>query len=342
MSGTARLREAAAALGSALPIIQGGMTAIGTARLAAAVSSAGALGLVSAGGMTAAAFADEIDCALSLTDRPIGVNIPVGRDAAWMQEAIDAALARRVAAVVLGGGNPAPWAPRIVDGGKRLVIVVSHPRQAEHAQRLGAVAVVAEGNEAGGKNGLEELGGLTLVPLVARAVGIPVFAAGGIVDGRTAAAAICLGAGGVQLGTRFMLSAESPLHPATKAFLTAQPRSTMLIGRRHGLNRRSVRNAAAEEVASREHGETLAGMVELLGGGRSWRGLREGDVERGLISAGQGVALIGDAPPVAQIVRTLMQDMNAALREAAAAAGALGHDAAAANAGKEAGNELGH
>jgi enoyl-[acyl-carrier protein] reductase II len=315
------MQRAAQAIGCALPLIQGGMTGIGTARLAAAVSNAGGLGLVSAGGMTSEAFAREIEAAASTTQSPVGVNIPVTRDAEWMERSLAAALARRPAVVVLGGGNPAPWVPRIADAGVKWLAVVSSARQAFLAQRAGAAAVIAEGNEAGGKNGLEELGLLTLVPLVVREVDVPVFAAGSIVDGATAAAAICLGAGGVQLGTRFMLSQESPLHAATREFLTSQPRSTLLIGRAHGMNRRAVRNPASEEVARREKHESLEAVVALLSGRRSLRGLREGDVDDGLISAGQGVALIRDVPPVADIVERLFAEMAGVLGEAAVQAG---------------------
>lgn len=317
MTAAIRMQRAARAIGCALPLIQGGMTGIGNARLAAAVSNAGGLGLVSAGGMTPGSFAREIEAAAGATDFPVGVNIPVTRDAAWMEAAIAGALARRPDVVVFGGGNPAPWASRITDAGLKWLAVVSSARQAFLAQRSGASAVIAEGNEAGGKNGLEEVGLLTLVPLVVREVDVPVFAAGGIVDGATAAAAICLGAGGVQLGTRFMVSQESPLHPATKDFLTSQPRSTLLIGRAHGMNRRAVQNPASEEVLRREAGESLEGVVALLGGRRSWRGLREGDIYDGLISAGQGVALIRDVPPVAEIVERLFADMAVVLGEAA-------------------------
>jgi len=317
MTDFGRMTRAAALLGSTYPIIQGGMTLVGTAGLAAAVSAAGGFGLVSAGRMSPEEFGREIEAAFALTIRPIGVNIPVTRDLDWMAGAVSAASRRAVRAIVLGGGNPAPWAEEILGAGKRLIAVVSGPRQAERAQKFGADAVVAEGNEAGGKNGFEEIGGLDLVPMVARAVDIPVFAAGGIVDGRTAAAAICLGAGGIQMGTRFLVSAESPVHPRTKEHLMAGKRETLLIGRRHRLNRRVLRNPASDDIAGREAGASLDEMLRLVAGERTWHGLRDGDVEQGMISVGQGIALIDDAPPVAEIIVSVMRDLNSALKAAA-------------------------
>lgn len=315
-----RVRRLCAALGIVHPVIQGGMTSVGTARLAAAVSAAGGLGLVSAGRMTPAEFGAEIDAALALTDRPVGVNVPVVRDKATMQGLLDAALQRRVCVVVLGGGNPVPWAGQVLASGKTLAVVTANAAQARKAEALGAATVIVAGVEAGGKAGVDEIGGMVLIPDVADAVSIPVVATGGIVDGRGAAAAICLGAAAVQLGTRFMLTDESPLHPRTRlAMLDAGTAGTLLIARRHGLGRRMLDTPAARRVIEREAVAPLEEMVSMLSGAHSVRGLLEGDLAEGMVSCGQGVGRIRSVEPAGEIVRRIAAEMRAVLGESAAA-----------------------
>jgi NADH:quinone reductase (non-electrogenic) len=309
-----RVRRLCAALGIAHPVIQGGMTSVGMARLAAAVSDAGGLGLVSAGRMTPEQFGGEIDAALALTAHPVGVNVPVVRDVALMRGLLDAALARRVALVVLGGGNPVPWAGEVRAAGKQLAVVVANAAQARKAEALGAAAVIVAGVEAGGKAGADEIGGMVLIPVVADAVSIPVVATGGIVDGRGAAAALCLGAAGVQLGTRFMLSDEAPLHPRTKAaMLAAGPDATLVIARRQGLGRRMLDTPIARHVLEREPQATLDELLPMLSGTLSVRGLIDGDLEGGMVSCGQGVGRIDAVLPAGEIVRRVAADLRAVL-----------------------------
>lgn len=312
-----RVRTLCRLLGAAQPILLAGMTTVGTARLAAAVSEAGGLGLVAAGRLTPAAFGAEIDKALALTSRPVGVNIPVVRDPELMAGMIAASLARKVSPIILGGGNPAPWAPLIVEAGRVLGIVTATPQQARKAQALGAQLVVVAGHEAGGKAGADEVGGMVLIPAVVDAVDVPVIAAGGIVDSRTAAAAICLGAAGVQLGTRFMLSEESPLHPETKsAMLQADVSDTMIIARRHNMARRMLVTPAARHIVSREPEASLEEMVGLLSGRHSERGLIEGDLKAGMVACGQGVGRIDQVLPAAEIVRQVAAGIRLVLAEA--------------------------
>lgn len=309
-----RVRRLCSAFGIDHPVIQGGMTSVGTAQLAAAVSAAGGLGLVSAGRMTAAAFGEEIDRALAITGNPVGVNVPVVGDPGTMRELLGVALARRVAVVVLGGGNPGPWAERVLAAGKPLAVVTANAQQARKAAALGAAAVIVAGVEAGGKAGADEIGGMVLIPEVADAVSIPVVATGGIVDGRSAAAAICLGATAVQLGTRFMLSDESPLHPRTKqAMIDAGPADTLMIARRHGLGRRMLDTPAARRVLEREPGASLDEIVGMLSGAHSVRGLIEGDLVGGMVSCGQGVGRIRSIESVETIVRNIAAGMRAVL-----------------------------
>lgn len=316
-----RVRNLCGLLGIRHPILLAGMTSVGTARLAAAVSEAGGLGLVAAGRLSPAAFAAELDKALAATAHPIGVNIPVVRDLDLMEGMISAALARNVAPIILGGGNPAPWAERIRAAGRTLGIVTSTPEQARKAQALGAQMVVVAGQEAGGKAGTGELGGMVLIPAVVDAVSVPVIAAGGIVDGRTAAAALCLGASGVQIGTRFMLSEEAPLHADTKAaMMRAGVADTLIIARSHGMARRMLDTPRARHIVEREAGASLDEMVEMLAGRYSERGLLQGDMANGMVACGQGVGRIKDVLPAGEIVHGIARDLQRVLHDAMAAA----------------------
>lgn len=314
-----RVRDLCALLGVEQPILLAGMTSVGTARLAAAVSEAGGLGLVAAGRLTPESFGAEMDAALALTARPIGVNIPVVRDTALMQGMIAAALQRQVSPIILGGGNPAPWAALILKTGRKLGIVTATPEQARKAEALGASLVVVAGHEAGGKAGADEVGGMVLIPAVADAVSLPVIAAGGIVDSRTAAAALCLGAAGVQLGTRFMLAEESPLHAETKAaMLRAAVGDTMIIARRYGMARRMLGTPAARHIAEREAAASQDEMIALLAGRHSERGLLQGDLATGMVACGQGVGRIASLLPAAAIVHEIAAGIRPVLAEAAA------------------------
>ena len=195
-------------LGIEFPILQGGMLWLATAELAAAVSNAGGLGIISpmAGmdvqGDAVGRLVQEIRSAGRLTRQPFGVNIPL--DLAQSGEFIDVALRERVAVVVTAAGNPAHYTEVLRGSGIRVLHVVSSVRQAQSAQKKGVDAVIAEGIEAAGHNGFDELPLFSLIPQVADAVSIPVVAAGGIADERGVVAAMALGAQGVQLGTRFV------------------------------------------------------------------------------------------------------------------------------------------
>ena len=317
-----RVRRFCSGFGVAHPIVLGGMTSVGTAGLAAAVSAAGGLGLVAAGRLLPADFGAAIERARALTGAPIGANIPVARDTAATSALVDVAIERGVSPIVLGGGNPQPWAARIAAAGVRLIVVTASAAQARRAEALGAHAVVVAGVEAGGKAGAAEVGGLVLIPEVVDAVAIPVIATGGIVDGRGAAAAICLGAAAVQLGTRFMLSEESPLHPRTRqAMIAAGTGDTMLIARSRGMARRTLATAAARRVGEHEAHATLEELVAMLAGEHSVSGLLEGDLATGLISCGQGVGRIREVLSAATIVGQIAAEMRATLAGARAALG---------------------
>lgn len=300
------------------PIVQGGMTLVGTGRLAAAVSNGGGLGVVSAGRLTLAELERELDLALDSTGEPLGINIPIGRDQEWLRAAFAAAFSRPLKVVFMGGGNPKPWCAPVKDAGKLLGIVVATPQQAEKSEAIGADVVIAESSEAGGRTSKEPLAGMALIPACAQRVAVPLVAAGSLVDGRGLAAALCLGADGVQMGTRFMLSEESPLHVKTReAMIASEITDTVILGSRHQLGRRVLRGAASEDVLQQEQKADMTEMIALLSGERSRQGLHGGDLENGLVACGQGVGLIGEVLTVAEIIESTVRQAEDCLTKAA-------------------------
>lgn len=313
-----------ALLGIRYPIIQGGMTLVGTGHLASAVSAGGGLGVVSAGRMDEATFARETDFALDTTDCPLAVNIPIGRAQEWTEACFNIAIKRDIKAVLIGGGNPKPWCPLVKGAGKLLGIVVATPDQAAKAEAAGADFVVAESIEAGGRTSREELAGVTLIPAASERISVPLVAAGGFVDGRGLAAAMVLGADGVQMGTRFMLAEESPLHKNTfSAMLAADITDTLVVGTRHHMGRRLLRGQASEMVHGSEISASREDMIAMLSGEWSRQGLHLGNLEQGMIACGQGVGLIHDVLPASTIIENTAREAEAHLRRALSIFGAL-------------------
>ncbi|OGR02649.1 MAG: 2-nitropropane dioxygenase [Deltaproteobacteria bacterium RIFOXYA12_FULL_61_11] len=296
-----------ALLGITYPIVQGGMIWASGPALAAAVSNAGGLGLLGSGSMTPESFTAALVETRRLTDRPFGVNVPLLYSHAG--EVLDLALAAGVRLFFTSAGNPAKTTPRLKAAGATVVHVVSTPRLAKKCQDCGCDAVVAEGFEAGGHNGRDELTTLVLVPQVVDAVTIPVLAAGGIGDGRGLAAALSLGASGVQLGSRFAACRESGLHERFKqAIVAAAPEDTRLILRKL-VPVRCLRNAFVERILqAEERGASGEELLTLLGRQRSRLGMLEGELEEGELEIGQISGLLRDLPTAGEIVTALVRD----------------------------------
>jgi len=299
-------------LGIDAPIVQGGMVYNSGAKLAAAVSEAGGLGLIGAGSMRPDLLRDQIRKARTLTDKPFGVNLPLLF--AHAREAMETALEEGVRIFFTSAGSPKRAIGPLKAAGCTVVHVVSTAALAVKCQEAGCDAVVCEGFEAGGHNGREELTTLVLVPQCAAAVDIPVLAAGGIATGQQMAAALALGADGVQIGSRFAVSAESSGHPAYKqAVIDAGPADTHLVMKPH-IPVRLLRNAFRDQVMALEaQGANSAQLAELLGTGRARRGMLEGDLAEGELEIGQVAGLIHDAPPVAEIMDRLLTDFDTAV-----------------------------
>jgi|BarGraNGADG00312_2_1021985.scaffolds.fasta_scaffold13131_2 enoyl-[acyl-carrier protein] reductase II len=293
-------------LGIAYPILQGGMIWVSDAGLAAAVSQAGGLGMIGAGGMSIEEIEREVARAKTLTEKPFGVNIPLLR--ADAREAIEAVARAGAAVLATSAGNPKSYTAMAKDLGARMIHVVSNVRMAEKAEEAGVDVIVAEGYEAGGHNGFDELTTMALVPQVVDVVNVPVVAAGGIADARGMAAAFCLGAEGVQLGTRFIACVESPAHPRYKEMiLSATERDTVITGRAFGPVR-VLRNKLADMILQAERdGLPPEEIQEMIGSGRGVKACLEGDLDEGSFMSGQIAGMIHDVKSAAEIVRELME-----------------------------------
>lgn len=281
-------------------------------RLASAVSAAGALGLIGAGSMKPELLREHITKARAATDRTFGVNLPLLRGD--IGALIDVVAEERVPVVFTAAGHPGRHIERFKRYGATVVHVVANVKQALKAQECGCDAVVAEGFEAGGHNGMDELTTLTLVPLIADAVSVPVIAAGGIADGRQMAAAFALGAEGVQVGTRFAATVESSGHDDYKRRIVEAGEGDTVLTYRGILPVRALRNPfmASVEREERERGMTRERMMELHAKGRERKGIFEGDWQEGEMEMGQSAALVRDVPPAREVVRRMMEEFHAA------------------------------
>ncbi len=300
-------------LGIEHPVIQGGMIYNSGARLAAAVSNAGGLGLIGAGSMRPDLFLQQVRKARALTDRPFGVNLPLLYPHSG--ECLDIALQEGVRIFFTSAGSPKKVIDPLKKAGCVSVHVVASPDLARKCEAAGCDAVVCEGFEAGGHNGREEITTMVLVPECVRAVSIPVIAAGGIATGQQMAAALALGADGVQIGSRFAVSLESSGHVAFKrAVVEAGPADTHLVLKRH-VPVRLLRNPFRERIMELEtRGAGKEELEAVLGTGRARRGMLEGDLEEGELEIGQVSGLIEDVPPAAEIMRRLLDGYDAAVR----------------------------
>ena len=302
-------------LGTKYPIIQGGMANIATGEFAAACSNAGALGVIGAGGMrTADELRGHIRRCRALTDKPFGVNIMLMNPSA--DEFARVVVEERVPVVTTGAGNPGKYTPAWNEAGIKVIPVVAAVAFAQRFCRRGVTAVIAEGTESGGHVG--EMTTMALVPQVMDSVDVPVIAAGGIADGRQLAAALALGACGVQMGTRFLSAEECTIHPNYREkILKAGDLCTMVTGKRLGHPVRSLRTQFARNYARAEYGGMPDDQLEALGTGALRLAVQEGDAEKGCFLSGQIAAMVNRTQPAAEIVREVAEGAEPVLRRAA-------------------------
>lgn len=299
------------------PIIQGGMSwASSNAALALAVSRAGGLGTIASGPMYPQDLLAAIQAVRAGTDAPFAVNIPLYNKRA--QEHMDIAVAERVPVIIASQGGPQKFLGRAREAGIKWLQVAASPAHAQKAQAAGVDAVIAVGLEAGGHPGPDEVGTLVLARAVAQAIDIPFVVAGGIADGAGIAAALCLGADGAQLGTRFLLTPESGLHAAYKqAVLAAGVADTTLVGRGRSPVR-MLRNTFARDYAAAERAGASDTELDALFSGRSLKqSAKDGDVEGGKVEAGQSAGLIDALLPASEVMAKLVQETHRALTRGA-------------------------
>jgi len=289
------------------PIIQAGMVWCSGWRLASAVSNAGGLGIIGAGSMYPAVLREHIQKCKKATVHPFAVNVPLMYPN--VEDIMNIIVEEGVKVVFTSAGNPASWTGFLKEQGITVVHVIANTKFAKKAEAAGADAVVAEGFEAGGHNGREETTTMCLVPLIKKAVKIPVIAAGGIGSGAAMLAAFALGASGVQIGSAFAVSEESSAHPAFKdRIVNAVEGDTHL--RLHKLMPvRLLRNAFAEAVAKAEaEGAGAEELKVLLGKARAKAGMFEGNLEEGELEIGQVSAGLTKIAPAAVILQEIWQE----------------------------------
>ena len=288
------------------PIIQGGMGNISNAPLTAAISDAGGLGTIGCGTMEPAEVEKIILETKERTNKPFAVNIAINVTP-HTDALIELVMKHEVPVVSLSAGNPAPYIPTLQENGIVVLAIVATVKHAKKAEQAGADAVVAEGFEAAGINSNLELTTFTLIPQIVDQVNIPVIAAGGIGDGRGLAAALMLGASGVQMGTRFIATKEAPFHENYKnAILQATDTTTEIIGRSIGKTRRVIANEYAHKIKlAEEQGLTVEQFDQLTTEKQHIKGAIDGDFSEGFINGGQVAGLIDSIPTVKQ----LMEDM---------------------------------
>ncbi len=298
-------------LGTKYPIIQGGMAWVAEYHLAAAVSNAGGLGIIGAGSAPGEVVREQIKKAKELTDKPFGVNVMLMNPNA--DEVAQVIVEEGIKVVTTGAGNPAKYMQMWKDAGIKVIPVVASVALAKLMERAGADAVVAEGMEAGGHIGSATT--MTMVPQIVDAVNIPVIAAGGIGDGRGFAAAMMLGAEGVQIGTRFCVATEAITHANYKEkIIKAKDIDSEVTGMSHGHPIRLIRNKMSREYLKMEKEGASFEELEYLTLGSLRKAVMEGDVTNGTVMAGQIAGLISKEQTCQEMIEEIMTEAKQLLK----------------------------
>lgn len=292
------------------PIISGGMVWCSGWRLAAAVSSAGGLGLIGAGSMHPETLREHIaKCRAALGGKPFGVNVPLMYP--QIDEVMDIIVSEGVRIVFTSAGNPKAWTKHLQEHGIKVAHVIASTKFARKCDEAGVDAIVAEGFEAGGHNGKEETTTMCLIPAIRRVTDRPLIAAGGIASGAAMLAAFALGAEGVQVGTRFALTAESSAHEAFKQHcLGLGEGDTRLLLKKVSPTRLAKGHFMTQVEEAEDAGATAEQLKDLLGKGRAKRGIFEGDLEQGELEIGQAAAMIDHIETAAEVVEDMVGEYN--------------------------------
>lgn len=291
------------------PIISGGMVWCSGWRLASAVSNAGGLGLIGAGSMHPEILREHIQKCKAATDKPFGVNVPLMYPE--IDTIMDIIISEGVKIVFTSAGNPKTWTKKLQDNGIIVAHVISSSKFALKCEEAGVDAVVAEGFEAGGHNGREETGTMVLIPQVRKSISIPLIAAGGIGTGAGMLAAFALGAEGIQMGTRFALTQESSASQEFKELCINLKEGDTVLSLKKLSPTRLIKNDFYNTVqAAEDRGATAEEMREILGRGRSKKGIFEGNLSEGELEIGQVSSLIDDLPTAEEVVHSVIAEYN--------------------------------
>jgi enoyl-[acyl-carrier protein] reductase II len=296
------------------PIIQGGMIWCSGWQLASAVSNAGGLGLIGAGSMYPEILDEHIQKCKKATDAPFGVNLPLLYPN--IEEHIQTIIKHKVPIVFTSAGNPSTWTKTLQSEGIKVVHVVSSVKFAQKAEAAGVDAIVAEGFEAGGHNGRDETTTLCLIPMVKKAVKLPILAAGGIASGSAMLAVMNLGAHGVQIGSRFAASIESSAHQNFKEAVIAAEEGSTLLTLKELTPVRLLKNPFFEQVqAAYAAGSSTEELKNLLGRGRAKKGMFEGDLTEGELEIGQIAGSFEEILSAEQIIKEIVTQYNHTLTQ---------------------------
>lgn len=306
-------------LGIRYPIIQGGMLWLSRAELVAAVSNAGGLGILSSATFPGKEeLRQEIRRTKEMTGKPFGVNIPLlpAIKPLDVEGIIEVLAEEKVPVVETAGRSPEEYLPLLKEKGIKIMHKVTAVRFARKAEKIGCDLVVVDGFECAGHPGEDDVSSLVLLPAAVDAVSIPVIAAGGFADGRGLVAALALGAEGVMMGTRFMISREAPMHHKVKEYLTGVAETeTMFVLRSLRNTARVIKNTVAARVAEMESkGASIEELLPLVSGKKELELMETGDMERGLLHCGQVVGLIRDVPSVQEIIDNIVSEASRVLQ----------------------------
>lgn len=302
-------------LGIKYPIIQGGMAWSSDGTLAAAVSNAGGAGIIGTGGRTTEWVVEEIRKAKILTDKPFGINLMLM--APNVAEIADAACEEKVAFMTTGAGDPLPWIEKMHKAGVKVIPVVPNVKLARRVAASGADAMVIEGMEGGG-----HIGAMSCMALLSNVLKdvfpIPVLAAGGISDGRGMAAALLMGADGVQMGSRFLLTTECPVHEKTKAMIVnATDTDCVVTGYSRKMGVRCLENAFTKRYLEAEISGASNETLMEMGAGTARKGMKEGDTENGSIMVGESLNVLNEVLPCRDVIEKIIADARVTLAKAA-------------------------
>ena len=292
------------------PVIQAGMIWCSGWELASAVSNAGGLGLIGSGSMYPEVLREHIQKCKKATNKPFGVNVPLLYPD--IDKHMQVIAEEGVKIVFTSAGNPKTWTTFLKEKGITVVHVVSNVKFALKCQEAGVDAIVAEGFEAGGHNGREETTTMVLIPMVRKAVSLPLIAAGGIATGAAMAAAFALGADGVQVGSRFVATPESSGHQKFKEAVIHTPEGETQLTLKQLTPVRLIKNKFYKEVeAAEKRGASAEELKQILGRARAKKGMFEGDLDEGELEIGQVSAVIKEIKPAAEVLKEIIEEFKA-------------------------------